>query len=86
MALPTALTMAAVPIIPTEIVLLTNMFDHTAEVLSPSAESLHLPAMADLIPALTFMQRDENFESDIREDVEDECSKFGVVKMVHVDL
>ncbi|GJP29232.1 hypothetical protein CLOM_g20357 [Closterium sp. NIES-68] len=51
-----------------------------AEVVGPPTECLLLTNMFD--PSQDI---DEEFEQDIREDVEDECTKFGPVKKVYVD-
>lgn len=33
----------------------------------------------------SFLQTDPDFDLDIRDDVQDECSKFGAVKHIFVD-
>ncbi|KAF6174314.1 hypothetical protein GIB67_040807 [Kingdonia uniflora] len=63
---------------PSECLMLQNMFDPKSEVVVLALSS-----------SLTFIQTgllvEPDFYLDIEEDVQDECSKFGEVKHIHVD-
>lgn len=78
---------------PSECLLLKNMFDPSLEV----RISLHLfiargvwwsPtffAFVDQISHHTILQTEPDFDLDIRDDVQEECSKFGQLKHIFVD-
>lgn len=78
------LTPAAEPVgTPSECLLLKNMFDPATEVCD------FLVYLYLLVPSCLmfyiFMQTDPDFDMDIKDDVEEECSKYGRVKHIYVD-
>ena len=77
---------------PSECLLLKNLFDPTTEVCL--ALSSLLVNNYSFVPQFSFyldidlpnlLQTDPEFDLDIKEDVEEECSKFGRVRHIYVD-
>ena len=88
--LPTAIMPApgAEPVgIPSECLLLKNMFDPATEVrFFILCCSILLSDVAFPNSGICFYKQTEpDFDEDIKEDVAEECSKFGRVKHIHVD-
>lgn len=86
------ISMAPEPIgIPSECLLLKNMFDPATEVsvlllfvffFFAVGEPLFPPC---LYISIFFLQADPEFDLDIKDDVQEECSKYGRVKHIFVD-
>jgi RNA-binding protein 39 len=68
---------------PSECLLLKNMFDPATEVCGFLA--LFVASSCNILMFEVFMQMDPDFDMDIKEDVEEECSKYGRVRHAHVD-
>lgn len=73
---------------PSECLLLKNMFDPTTEVridwLNTATEHCYSFIGSTNIRYYN-MQTEPDFDLDIKEDVEEECSKYGRVKHIYVD-
>lgn len=88
--LPGVIPAALDPVgVPSECLLLKNMFDPSTEVgdllnIFSSLNSLYLRLMLLYICVL-FSQTEPEFDLDIKEDVTEECSKFGNLKHIFVD-
>lgn len=80
--------------VPSECLLLKNMFDPATEVCLipfPLDVVAHLYLCVCifwnmlLLELLIMSQEDPEFDLDIKEDVHEECSNYGRVKHIHVD-
>lgn len=70
--------------VPSECLLLKNMFDPALEVGTHSFSNISLSSLILLYDIVSW-QTEPNFDLDIKEDVQDECSKFGNLKHIYVD-
>ncbi len=70
---------------PTECLLLKNMFDPATEVCDFLVVLILVGPSYTVLMFYIFMQTDPEFDMDIKEDVEEECSKYGRVKHIYVD-
>jgi RNA-binding protein 39 len=73
--------------VPSDCILLKNMFDPKKEVRGLSF--FRLPDFSAFVlfclGSVLFWQTEPDFDLDIKEDVQEECSRFGSVKHIHVD-
>lgn len=67
---------------PSECLLLKNMFDPATEV---CLFVFFLVLLWELLIQLKMLQTEPDFDLDIKEDVEEECSKYGQVEHIFVD-
>uniref|UniRef100_A0A2P2LEI8 RNA-binding protein 39-like n=1 Tax=Rhizophora mucronata TaxID=61149 RepID=A0A2P2LEI8_RHIMU len=68
---------------PSEFLLLKNMFDPATEVCDSSFSSISF--LYQLLDSFVIFQTEPDFDLDIKDDVEDECSKYGRVREIYVD-
>lgn len=70
---------------PSECLLLKNMFDPTIEVNEILSCFLNLFMSSPTFDQMYLVQTGPDFDLDIKEDVQDECAKFGNLKHIFVD-
>lgn len=68
---------------PSECLLLKNMFDPATEVCDFLV--FFVASSYNILMFKIFMQMDPDYDMDIKEDVEEECSKYGRVRHAYVD-
>uniref|UniRef100_A0A6N2L588 RRM domain-containing protein n=1 Tax=Salix viminalis TaxID=40686 RepID=A0A6N2L588_SALVM len=72
--------------VPSDCILLKNMFDPKTEVRGLTFFRLpNFRFLSWFAKAVLFWQTEPDFELDIKEDVQEECSRFGGVKHIYVD-
>lgn len=73
--------------VPSECLLLKDMFDPKVEVGGHSflkQFSVHIP-VADYFLMISLLQTEPDFDLDIKEDVQEECLKFGKLNHIFVE-
>lgn len=74
--------------VPSECLLLKNMFDPKIEVVGQIILryfSFYAPVAGNFLNDLMLLQTEPDFDLDIKEDVQDECSKFGTLEHIFVE-